>query len=113
MSQLAQVSRLPAKEEHQSLDSVLRFKPDEALEPCILEQKVDALHTLGLLLAHFPVAPGRFVPVGVRTRDIRPLRQRQSAPLLVRDIAVERCVHGVHDILKRQVWQRGTLSAVG
>ena len=103
---------LHADEKPQPLDPVLRFKPGEALEPRRLEQKVDPLDALRLLLALRPLAPGRLVPARVRPRDVRLLRGGQAAPLLVRDLAVQRGVHGVHDVLERQVGQRGAAAAV-
>ena len=105
-------SILLADKELQPLDTVLRFEPSEPLEPRVLEQKVDPLHALRLLLALRPLAPGRLEPASVRARNVRLLRPGQAAPLLVRDLAVERRVHREHDVLQRQVRQRGAPSAV-
>jgi len=105
-------SILLAYKELQPLDTVLRFEPSEPLEPTVLEQKVDPLHAFRLLLTLRPLAPGRLESASVRARNVRLLRRGQAAPLPVRDLAVERRVYGVNDVLERQIRQRRAPSAV-
>ena len=105
-------SILLTDKELQPLDTVLRFEPSEPLEPTVLEQKVDPFHAFRLLLTLRPLAPGRLESASVRARNVRLLRPGQAAPLPVRDLAVERRVYGVNDVLERQIRQRRPPSTV-
>lgn len=78
----------------------------------MLEQKVDALHTLCLLLALGVGRPARLEPARVRTCNLRLLRGGQPAPLLMRDLVMKGCMHGADDVLEGQVRHRRAPPAV-